>query len=252
MTTYEVLQIKTIPTHADLLAQNYSFFGWIRIRKDEFKELQISPTQEDEPTLEESTETLKTNQTIYPGSPGFSDWGDRYAITQPSPNDSSTYDGYQNLYFKRDLATPHKDELDSLKKRFDDIKDKANSKEEEINHKKAVGHFLFVFGALPVAIGFFLLMGGLITSVLAAVSPDDFAPLKETGIGLLIGGGFTFTIGITLVFLSFFKGLPPKKEKELRQELKSIQSQEAEILAQAASLRPNAHFKQFNIRVEAA
>ena len=76
MAICEVLQIKTLPTHVALLAQDYAFFGWVRIRKEEFKELELNPEQKEQEPVEESVETVKTNQAIYPDSASFSDFGD--------------------------------------------------------------------------------------------------------------------------------------------------------------------------------
>ena len=252
MAIYEVLQIKTLPTHVALLAQDYAFFGWIRIRKEEFKELELNPEQKEQEQVEESVETVKTNQAIYPDSASFSDFGDNNMLSQPSPNDSATYDGYQSLYFKRDVALPHKEELDALKAKYDEIKKECNAKEDEISHRKVVGHFSLWFWRFALDRRLFVLMAGFVMLVLSLVKPEDFASLKESGIGLSIGGGFMFLLGFSLILLSFFKGMTKKNEKAIRKELLVYQSQKAEILTQAASLLPTNKAKTFNVRFEVA
>ena len=88
--------------------------------------------------------------------------------------------------------------------------------------------------------------------VLSLVKPEDFASLKESGIGLSIDGGFMFLLGFSLILLSFFKGMTKKNEKAIRKELLVYQSQKAEILTQAASLLPTNKAKTFNVRFEVA
>jgi len=98
----------------------------------------------------------------------------------------------------------------------------------------------------------FVLMAGFVMLVLSLVKPEDFASLKESGIGLSIGGGFMFLLGFSLILLSFFKGMTKKNEKAIRKELLVYQSQKAVILTQAASLLPTNKAKTFNVRFEDA
>lgn len=236
MPHYEVVTFKTAPENVLTLGQEYTAFGWKRITKSDYKTLLTNPDQPDEKPISTSVETVKGEQTIYPDSPSFSDFGDRHPFVDPSPNDSSAYDGLQNMYFKRDSALEHKDAIDELKKRYDAIRTEIHEKEAVIERKKSVGHLLFSLSILPFVVGFFVLMAGLICTILGAVSPDDHGSLLQPGIACLVSGGVFFLSGFSLFVISLVRGLTPAKEKELRKALIPLQQEKADVLLKASAL----------------
>jgi hypothetical protein len=252
MPRYEILQIKTPPSRVDTIVHDYSFFGWERIGRDEFKNLQQNPVEPDKAEEQITSETVKTNQTIYPDSSSFMDLGSHNALSHPSPNDSATYDGFQNIYLKRNVAIPCIPELDRLKKDCDGLREKMNAIKEKADQESGVGHLLFVFGSLPLVVGFFLLIGGLVCTILSLAKPDEFTQLSQPGLALLVSGGIFFVIGFSLLILSFIKGSTPKKRKEANAALVKLQQEKAAILAQAAALRSDPRLKPFNISVKVA
>jgi hypothetical protein len=235
MPHYEVLLIKTAPDRVQGVSQDYSAFGWKRINRETYKKLLANPDQPDEVKPQESAETVKTNQTIYPDSPTFSDFGDSVSLVHPSPNDSSTYDGLQSLYFKRDSALPHQKELAELKTRLDEITEQINTKENELEKRRAIGHLLFGIGSFPLFVGFFVLMGGLPCAVLAYTRPDRYSNLQNPGTIMLICGGVFFLIGWILVIWGLVKGVNRQQEKKNRADWAPLQKEKMEILAKAVA-----------------
>src|SRR5574344_1164618 len=171
MIHYEVLILKTAPDHVNALGQDYEAFGWKRINREEYRKLLKNPNEEEEIPLPQSKETVLTNQTTYPDSPSFTDWGTSNPLSVPSPNDSSTYDGLQNVYFKRDTATPNLDKMALLKEKYDGVKKEILAQQDSLKHRKEVGHLLFTLAILPILFGFFGIMGGLVCTVLSVASP---------------------------------------------------------------------------------
>jgi len=237
MIHYEVLILRTAPDHVDALSQDYASFGWKRINREEYKRLLTNPNEEEKTPLPESNETVKGNQTNYPGSASFSDWGNANPLSVPSPNDSSTYDGLQNVYFKRDTAMPNLDKIGALKDKYDAIKKEILAQEDSLKHRKEVGHALFTLAILPVVFGFFGIMGGLTCTVLSVVSPEEFGGLKNVAIALWSVGGTLWVIAFVLLGLSFAKGISKKQEKEMTASLKEKIKEKESVLAEARSLR---------------
>jgi hypothetical protein len=236
MPHYEVLTFKTAPENVLTLGEEYRAFGWKRITKSDYKTLLEKPDQPDETPVAASAETVKREQTVYPDSPAFSDFGDHQPFVDPSPNDSAAYDGLQNMYFKRDSALEHKDAIDELKKKYDAIRSEIHEKEAVIERKKGIGHLLFGLSVLPLVVGFFVLMAGIVCTILGAASPEEHGSLFEPGITCLISGGVFFLAGFTLAVISMIQGVNAKKEKELRRAMIPLQQEKADVLLKASAL----------------
>jgi hypothetical protein len=236
MPHYEVLTFKTAPENVSVLGEDYAAFGWKRITKSDYKTLLEKPDQPDETPVQGSVENVKREQTLYPDSPAFSDLGDNHPFVDPSPNDSAAYDGLQNMYFRRDNALEHKDAIDELKKKYDGVRQQIHEQEEVILHKKGVGHTLFALSVLPLVVGFFVLMTGIVCAVLGAVEPDEFSKLTQPGIATLISGGFLFSAGWILIILSMVLGINTRKEKAMRQAMIPLEQEKADLLLKASAL----------------
>lgn len=250
MIHYEILQLKTLPDHANALAQDYSAFGWQRIKREEFKRLSANPDEPEETPITPSPETVKGNQTIYPDSAAFQDFGSSNPWSEPpSPNDSSTYDGLQNIYFKRDTALPNLEKINAIKERYDAFKKDLNAQTEALNHKKEMEHLFFTLAILPFMLGFFGFMGGLVCTILAFAESDTYPGLKEPGIALFIIGGFFFVLAIVFMALSLKKGITKAEEKEARTALDAKVKEKEEILAEARALQVSGPFPPIQVHI---
>lgn len=236
MPHYEVISFKTAPENVRGLGEDYAAFGWKRITKSDYKTLLEKPDQPDETPIQPSPETVKSEQTIYPDSPSFSDYGNNHPFVDPSPNESAAYDGLQNMYFRRDSAIAHKDAIDALKKQYDDIRGKIHEKETEIERKKSVGHTFFLLSVLPLVVGFFILMAGLVCTILGYAEPEKFSSLAQPGVAALICGAFFFGAGFILIVLSMVRGVNAKTEKAMRQEIRPLEQEKADLLLKASAL----------------
>jgi hypothetical protein len=236
MIHYEVFQLRTLPDHVNGLGQDYSAFGWERINREEYKKLLANPDQPDPVPVTPSKETIKSNQTVYPDSPNFSDWGNSNVLSVPSANDSGTYDGLQNVYFKRNTALPYLDQIAELKTRYDAIKKEINDQEDALKRRKEVGHLLFSLAILPILVGFFALMGALVCTVLSLAEPEDYPNLQTPAVALWAAGGTLWLIGFVLVGFSVAKGISKPQEKICQAAIRDKIKEKEEILSKARSL----------------
>lgn len=138
MPHYEAITFIAMAESVRVFGEEQTAFGCKKIIKRDDKTLLEKPDQPNETPIQTPAETIKFQQTLFPNSPAFSDFGDSHSFINPSPNDSIAYDGLQNLYFERNSLLERKDAVDELKKKDDDARQQIHEKEEEISHQKAL------------------------------------------------------------------------------------------------------------------
>jgi hypothetical protein len=239
---YEVINIQVRPANIELFTSIFPLFGWEKIREDEYKALKLNP-EEEEKEVVAPHETVRGNQTIYPESGLFHDYGTEHLKGLPPKDDP----GLLAMYFKRKVDLPNRDELQALYERWSDLKIEEESRQLQLEHKQLVSHFLFMMGEIPSLLGFFVLMTGITFAILGKV--QEKTDYWQIGLVCLIAGGIFLLGGFALFVVSMVKGgTRPQQNKEAR-AIQDLQKQEAQILQKASSIIKKSPQNPFTFKI---